>query len=369
MKKELLIIGGGYAGVTLIHKLNNQFNITLIDENDTHVEQTEIHRYLGGQISLDELTFQYRDLEKNKNLKFIHKKVDKIDFENNLVYMGDKFVKYDYIVVATGSKTFFPKQIKNLDMFMKDIKLLDVIKKFKNDFEELLVSERKNRNIVIAGAGLSGVEIAIELAQRIKEQKLQPNEMKITLVEQQKTILPGNHEYLINKTQQILDSLDVKCVHNEFITEIEEDKIILSNKEQINYDLSLFVLGVSSINIENENNIEVNIKSQYKVNEYFQIENYPNAFCIGDAAETLTPDGKYNLPTAQMANQQAQVLSCNLMNVLKNKPFVKKQLKLKGVLIDLGKNNAVGLIGNLKINGYITFKLKRFTSYLHKIKF
>lgn len=369
MKKELIIIGGGYAGTTLINKLKNEFHITLVDENEFHIEQTEIHKYLGDRISLNELTFNYENHSIHKFFKFIHNRVDKIDFDNNLIYINNNFIKYDYLVIATGSKTFFPKQIKKLDMYKKDIKLIEVIRDFKTNFDDLLKSDKKNKNIVIAGAGLSGVEIAIELAQRIKEKNIKPNEMKIILIEQQKTILPGSDDFLIKTTKIVLNDFNVECVHNEFITEIQNDKIILSNGEVITYDLSLFVLGVSSINIKNENNIEVNIKNQYIVNEYFQIGDYKNAFCIGDAAQTLTPEGKYNLPTAQMANQQAIVLSRNLKNSLRNKVFIKKQLKLKGVLIDLGRNNAVGLIGNLKLNGYIAYILKRVTSYLHKIKF
>jgi NADH dehydrogenase len=369
MKKELIIIGGGYAGTTLIHKLKNIFNITLIDENKLHLEQTEIHRYLGDKISLENLTFTYEDFSINSFFRFIHERVSKVDFKNNYIYINNSLIKYDYLVIATGSKTFFPKQIKNLNIHKKDIKLIEVIRNFKDDFNDLLKNSKKNKNIIIAGAGLSGVEIAIELAQKIKENNIKPSEIKITLVEQQKTILPESDNFLINTTKKVLNNFDVECIHNKFITEIQENKIILSNNEEINYDLSLFVLGVSSINVKNENNIDVNIKNQYIVNEYFQIDNHSNAFCIGDAAQTLTPDGKYNLPTAQMANQQALVLSSNLKKCLKNKALIKKQLKLKGVLIDLGKNNAVGLIGNLKLNGYIAYILKRFTSYLHKIKF
>lgn len=369
MKKELIIIGGGYAGTTLINKLESKFTITLIDENKYHIEQTEIHRYLGDQILLDDLIFNYENYSKKKDFNYINKTVTKLDFKNNIVFMDNESLKYDYLVISNGSKTFFPKQIKDLDFYKKDIKLLEVIKNFKNDFDSLLKIKNKKINIVIAGAGLSGVEIAIELAQKIKDNNISPNDMKITLVEQQKTILPGNNEFLIHKTKEVLNNFDVTCVHNEFISQIEENKIILSNQEEIFYDLSLFVLGVSTINIRNENNIEVNIKNQYIVNDYFQINDFSNVFCIGDAAQTLSPEGKYNLPTAQMANQQAEVLSSNLKNILKNKTFIKKELKLKGVLIDLGKNNAVALIGNLKLNGYIAFILKRFTSYLHKIKF
>ena len=369
MKKNLLIIGGGYAGIALIKGLKQSFNITLIDENQFHIHQTEIHKFLSDNIKLEELTFSYEEFAIKNSFNFIQEHVDSIDFEKNKVFCNTKTLDYDYIVLATGSKTFFPKQIKNLDFFKKDIKSLDVIKQFKNDFFNLINSNKVNQNIVIAGGGLSGVEIAIELAEKIKEKNLSAKEIKVTIVEQQKTILPGADDYLINKTKKVLDKFNIECVHGEFITEVCEDKIILSNKTEIPYNLSLFVLGVSSEKIDNRQNIDFNVKNQYVVNEYFQIENSKNAFCIGDFAQTLTPTGEYNLPTAQMANMQAKILAKNLKNLIYKKEFEKKEIKLKGVLIDLGKNNAVGAISNLKLSAYVAYILKRFTSNLHKLKF
>jgi len=369
MKKDLLIIGGGYAGTQLVSQLKNTFNITLVDENNFHIEQTEIHRYIAGKISLGELAFPYEEFAKKNLIQFVKARVDNIDFENNRVYFEDTTVSYDYVVLATGSKTFFPKQIKNLDLFKKDIKSLKVIKQFKEDFFTLLESPDNNKNIIIAGGGLSGIEIAIELAQKVKQSGLSSQDIKVTIVEQQDTILPGSHNFLIQQTKKVLDELHIECVHGEFITEVEKNKIILSNKEEINYDLSLFVLGVGSEKLNNKQNIELNIKNQYIVDDYFQINYYNNAFCIGDFAQTLTPEGKYNLPTAQLANKQASLLALNLKNLINKKDLIRKELILKGVLIDLGTNNAVGLIGNLKLSGYIAYILKRFTSYLHKSRF
>ena len=369
MKKELVVIGGGYGGLKLISKLKNDFHITLIDKNEEHIEQTEIHRYLAGKIDLDELTFLYEEFSHKRGIDFLQAEVSNINFEEKYVSYGENRIKYDHLVVSTGSNTFFPKQIQGLDQYKKDIKSLDVIKKFKSDFDQFLKDSTTKRNIMIAGGGLSGIEIAIELAEKIKNKNLE-NNIKVTIVEQQPTILPGSNEYLINKTKEVLANLGVICVHGEFITEVKEDKVVLGNKEQINYDLSLFVLGVSSISVPNEQNIEVNVKQQYVVNEYFQIEPYEDAFCIGDAAQTYTPDGKYNLPTGQMANMQAEVLAENLINSIEDKGLVKKNLMLKGVLVDLGKKDAVGLIMNkFKISGYVAYLLKRFTSYLHKTKF
>ena len=369
MKKNLIIIGGGYAGTALVKNLKNSFNITLLDKNKEHVEQTEIHRYLGGKISLNKFVFSYKSFAKKHSIEFIQTNVKHMNFETKEIFCENETFIYDYLIIATGSKTFFPKQIKNLTTYEEDIKELKTILNFKNNFENLLQPNVQNKNIIIAGAGLSGVEIAIELAQRVKKEKMNKNNIQITLIEQQKTVLPGNNNYLIKKSQSALNALQVNCVHGAFITQIHKNKIVLSNNQELSCDLSLFVLGVSSQALSNEQKIKHNIKNQYIVNEYFQIEPYKNVFCLGDAAQTTNAQGTYNLPTAQMANAQANLLSENLKNNLKNEKMKKNKLNLKGVLIDLGENAAVGLLGNLKLNGYIVYLIKRLTSYQHKVKF
>ena len=363
-RKKIVIIGGGYAGISLIYRLKKEFNITLIDETKAHVEQTEIHRYLGDKISLDELIYPYNSFI-NDHLVFINAHAKLIDFKNNRVLYDDNFVEYDYLIISTGSKTMFPKQIKNIDQCSKDIKNIETIKNFKNEFELLLNSDIISKEIVIAGAGLSGVEIAIELA--LKAKKDNPSaKINITIVEKEPNILPGSHKYLIKKTEKALDNLNIKSIHGEFIVAIKENKIVLSNKKELDFNLSLFLLGVVSEELKNEQNIELNIKNQYIVNDYFQIENFKNAFCLGDMAQTLTPKGDYNLPTAQMATAQAELLSKNIIRLERDELLVKNTLELNGVMIDIGDKSAVCMIYGFKFSGIFAYWLKRVTSFIHK---
>ncbi len=372
MKKKLFIVGGGFAGIKLCAELNKEFDITLIDEAKYHIDQIQIHRYLSSKVELEDFTFSFIKFAKLKNIKFINEKICKFDFEKKQVFSKDKTYSYDYLVISNGAKTFFPSQIKNIEKHNLDIKVLEKIIEFKKSFYKLLDSSEKKKeteqkNIVIAGGGLSGVEIAVELSEVIKQRKVK--NVQVYIIEQVKEILPNMNIFLQNRTNKALDNFKVKRIHGSFITSLEKNNMILSDKQKIPFDLCLFVLGVSTEFIENKQNIKANVKNQYIVNDYLQVDGFDDVFCLGDAAQTKDANNHYSPTCAQIALKQAKYLAQNLRNAINGKKFIKQKISLQGILIDLGGKNTIGLLLGMKISYLFAYYLKRFTSYLHKKDF
>lgn len=95
------------------------------------------------------------------------------------------------MVIATGAVSIFPKQITNILEYTKDIKNIDNIDYYRNKFQKMIHSNPKNKNIVIVGGGVSGVQIACEYAYNIKKNGLDQTNIKVTIIEGMDTILPG----------------------------------------------------------------------------------------------------------------------------------------------------------------------------------
>jgi NADH dehydrogenase len=226
--KRLVIIGGGYAGVTLVKKLKNEKNIeiTLINETPYHIVQTDIHKYLCDEISFADIAFDLEKFTKENDANFICKKVEDIDFNNKEIKMADKKLSYDILVIATGSKSFFPKQIKNIEEYAKDIKEVSNLTSFKEDFLNLVKDKRAGKNIAIVGGGLSGVEIALEFARKLKERNIPTSECSISLIEQQSNVLPNMNPFLVSNTAKACDKLEIKRFHGNFVNEVRDNKII-----------------------------------------------------------------------------------------------------------------------------------------------
>lgn len=368
IKKKLLVIGAGYAGITVVNKLNKNKNleITLINKSMYHLHQTDIHKYISGKIAFNEIAFDLNEYSKNKKINLIVSNVKDVLFnEKEVLLENDEKIKYDYLVIATGSKSFFPKQIKNIEEYAQDLKDIEVLNKNRADFLDLIDENREDKNIAIIGGGLSGVEIALEFAQVLKKRKIDEKECQISLIEQFPEILPNMNPFLVQETQKACDDLNIKRYHGAFVNEVKNKTIYLSDGVELAFDMVIFLIGVSSEKLSNDKSVEVNIKNQFIVDKYLRLENQKDVFVIGDIAQTKDENGNFVLPTAQMAKLHGKLVAKNINNRLENMPLIENKLQTKGVMIDLARNKAVGIVQSLKVKGYLAYSLKRFVSKTH----
>lgn len=367
MKKKLVIIGAGYAGINIVNKLanNSDIEITLINKTAYHLHQTDIHKYISGQSPFEEVAYDLKKFASNKNINFIEATVKDIDFDNKKVIANDKEIEYDYLTIATGSVSFFPRQIKNIEEYAQDIKDITILKEQREKFLNVINSKEKNKNIAIVGGGLSGVEIALEFAQVLKEKNIKEDECTISIIEQLPTVLPNMDPFLVDNTIKACNDLNIKQYHGAFVNEVKDDIVYLSDGRKIPFNMILLVIGVTSEKLVPEEKMEVNIKNQFIVDDYLRLENHKEVFVVGDIAQTKDKKGNYVLPTAQMAKLHAILTAKNIENSIKGKELLKNDCETKGIMVDLANKNTVGLLMGLKVKGFIAHFLKRFVSNQH----
>ena len=373
-KKKIVIVGGGYAGVSLLHKLkgNNNLELILIDKSQKHLLQTHIHKYLSGHYSKEDITFNHEKYCNENEMEFICDEVTTINYKNNyLVTRENHIVHYDYLVIATGSASFFPKQIENILEYTKDIKNIDNLDYYRSKFQQMLNSKISNQDILVVGGGISGIQIACEYAYHIKKKGLKPSDIQVTIVEGMDTILPGLDQFLISKTLQRCENLGIKIINNYFASKIKEDKIILSNEKEIKYDMLLFVIGASGNLISNDNlEIEKNQRNQLIVDDYYRINHYKNVFAVGDIVQAMDIKvNKIQAPTAQASRMQAELTAKNILNDINNINLISNNVSIKGTLIDLGGPNcAIGKLFGINVSGKIALWMKKLIYTLHSKK-
>lgn len=374
LKCKVIIIGGGYAGVSLLHKLKSEktLELVLIDKEPTHLLQTHIHKYLSGYYKKDDITFNHKHYCDINNISFICNEIININYsKNNLTTKDNKSISYDYLVIATGSISMFPKQITNVQEFTKDIKNIKNLDYYKNQFLEIIDSKPLKKNIVVVGGGVSGLQIACEYAYTLQKKGLSQHNIQVSIVEGMDTLLPGMDPFLIKKAEQRCEELGIRVIKKNFASVILKDKVILSNNQEVLYDMLLFVIGASGNLIPNNNKIVSTPRNQLVVDEFYRLNPYNNVFAIGDIVEAKDiKTNTFQAPTAQAARMQAELTARNIINDVKDLDLISNNISNKGILIDLGGPNcAIGKLFSFNLSGKLALWAKKLIYFLHSQKF
>lgn len=368
MKKIVVVVGGGYGGLRLIEKLAplNSFEITLIDKNRYHYLQTEVYKFLSGRSNICDITYNLNSFcAFFKNVKFINDEAVNIDSKRSFLICKNNRYFFDYLIIATGAIDFFPKTIKNIEKYSVSIKDLNSAFSFKQRFLKDLFEEiafSKKIEIVIGGAGLSGVELAADLKSISKDCSKdigQKNILNVTLIEASNTILPGSSKKIVEEANKRLKSLGIKIILNTPIIEVTQNEIVLKDKK-IEYDSFIFTGGIVGGDFIKNLNYPKNSKNQLIVDEYLKIDK--NIFAIGDCAQILDINGNILPSTAQIAEQSAEYVA----KIISNKTKDRFNGKIYGMFIALGKNYAVGhILNRIFLKGRLANFVKMVITYLY----
>jgi NADH dehydrogenase FAD-containing subunit len=328
-KRRLVVVGGGFAGVTLVKNLSKEFEITLIDKKPYF----EFTPGLSGVLVVKDKDSSIRfDYEKNlSKINFIVGEADSFD-NKKILLMDGKKIFFDFLVLSTGSKYSTP--VKDCDKNMPlRIEHLDLYRK--------KISE--SNIISVIGGGVVGVEIAGKLASTYKNKQ-------INLIQSQDHLIPRNNRRSQSIAENTLKKLGVKIHFKERFMGVK-DNLILTKKNKIKSDMNIFAIGIKP-NSNYVSNKYVDKGGYIVVDEYFRLNGKKNVFSIGDL--TNIKEEK----TAQVAIAHAKLLSNNLGKNLKINSIKKYKSKKNSMIISLGKN-AIFENGRFSYFGRLPYILKR----------
>ncbi|MGB5965558.1 MAG: FAD-dependent oxidoreductase [Sulfurimonadaceae bacterium] len=382
MKKQLIIIGGGYGGIRAMQGLSSvkELDIVLIDQNPYHYLQTEAYALIANAVTLTDVTVDLVALCKRyKNTRYKKAHIRDIDLITKKVKSDDEELNFDYLIIATGSRTNFPVTIAGLEKHSHGVKTLQRAFEFKQQFEyqlyERMQSEEdlfcKAFNVVICGAGLSGVEIAAEMGHYAKkfihDNRMLCEGIHIYLIASQEKVLDGMNPYFQTKAQQRLDELGVIVLYNTRIAEVKEDEVLLDNGRCVNFDFMIFAGGVKASSLAKSLGCPLNEKGQVTVHQTLQVTCHKNIYAIGDVAALVDVSGNVIPATANAAEQSAGVVVKNIKAQLKGERPQHAFIGLQGMMVTLGGSNAaVVLFNTFKVSGFLGYLLKRLITWRYK---
>ncbi|MEQ3665493.1 MULTISPECIES: NAD(P)/FAD-dependent oxidoreductase [unclassified Olleya] len=384
---RIIIIGGGFAGIALAKKLSKQeVQVVLLDKHNYHTFQPLLYQVSTGGLEPDSIAYPIRKvLGDFPNFFFRLADVSEINTEKNKVISNIGELKYDYLVVASGSKTnyFGNTSIEANSMEMKTVpQSLNLRSLILENFEDALLTSDLNErialmNFVIVGAGPTGVELAGALAEIKKGilpkdyPDLDTRLAQINLVQSGDKILKEMSPQASQKAEDFLEKLGVHVWKNVRVTGFD-GKTVTTNSD-LTFDAATVVwaAGVKGAAIKGLDSDQfVSRGNRIMVNEFNQVKGLNNVFAVGDVAQMETENTPHGHPMmAQPAIQQGRLLGDNLLKMLENKPMKPFTYKDKGSMATVGRNKAVVDLPNFKFQGVFAWFVWMFVHLFFLIGF
>lgn len=373
-RPRVLIVGGGYAGVKALKRLaqSGLCEVVLIDQHPYHYLQTEAYELIANECSMSEVSIDLVALclSYGEHVTFVKDTVREIDSERRRVVGEITGHQYDYLLLCAGSRTAFANATEGLRQYSQGVKTLRSALSFKQQFEQRLFERMESEggwcsepfNIVIGGGGLSGVEIAAEMAHFIRtfyrENTLTCDNMHIYLIIPHENVLEGMEPYLVNAAMKRLRELGVNIVSHSRITAVENHVLILGGSERICFDFMIFTGGIIASTLTSKLDLPKNKKGQLCVDPYLQV--CERVFAAGDIADLRDRRGNPIPPTAQGAEQSGDQAARNILADIAGTPKTAADLRLRGMMIALGgEYAAISLLGWIRSTGRVGYWIKR----------
>ena len=196
-KKRIVIVGGGFAGLKFVQKsLCAHYQLVLLDKNNYHQFQPLLYQVATAGLEPSAISFPLRKvLQKEENIHYRLAEVQEIIPRDNEIKTSIGFLKYDFLVLATGADTNFfgQEEVEQNALPMKSVADAILIRNtILENFEKALLQTspsemEKYLNIALVGGGPTGVELAGALAEMKKYifpkdyPELDLNKMRIVL--------------------------------------------------------------------------------------------------------------------------------------------------------------------------------------------
>jgi NADH:quinone reductase (non-electrogenic) len=385
---QVVILGGGFAGVTTAEHLEKKFrddstvSFTLISETNSWLFTPMLVEVATSGLEPTHITSPLRT--SLKRTRVLRSRVTNIDLKHRQVHLNGEGpqtrLHYDHLVLALGSVSNYPGNTAVAENALEFKTISDamcirnhVIDVFERADAELDPGCRQSLlTFVVAGGGFSGAELAgglNDFARGIIADypNLSTDDLRIILVHSRERILPELSESLANYAMQRMRERGVTFKLNARVTDARPGSITLSSAEEIPTETFVWTAGARPNPILKELPVKHDSRGAVLVDRTLAIADYGNVWALGDCASVPdTKPGKTCPPTAQAAIKEAAVLAYNIHASLLCRPLKPFCFKLLGTLCIVGYHTACAEIRGLKFSGLFAWLLWRGV-YLSKL--
>ncbi len=375
MKKHIVIVGGGFAGVNLVKKLrkSSEYQVTLVDRNNYNFFPPLLYQVSTGFLDPSSITFPFRNLFRNQeNFSFHMGSLLEINPNEKRIVLDTGELFYDYLVLATGTHTNY-FGLDNCEKHAIPMKTLEDALEMRNRLLQRLeeatrIRDKSERlpylNMVIAGGGPTGVEISGVFAElrnntiRKEFPELAGSGARIYLVNGGNELLSPMSEKSQQYTLEKLREMGVEVLLNTRVIDYDGEKVMMKDGSHIYSKNLIWATGVTGYRFKGIPDECYERGNRIRVNGTNKIEKLSGIYALGDASimtsDTHFPEGHPQL--AQVAMQQGRLLAKNFKRLAKGNSIKTFTYTDKGAMAIIGSNKAVAdLPDKIHFSGFLAW--------------
>src|SRR6187200_305063 len=417
--KRILILGGGFAGVEVLRRLQSKFQtnvgieITMVSKDNYMLFTPMLHEVASGMIETRHIVTPIRAFCNRSRFYFAI--VEDIDLKNKRVIIrssattplgntdrstiehdilelkNTRSLYYDYLVIALGSETKFfgMSDVQQNAFTMKSLNdainlrnhvvyLLEqsdqlpsndatTITTTSNTYKDL---QKRLLTFVIVGGGFAGVETAGEINDFIKDSakdyyhNIDSNNIRTIIIQSGNRLLPEMSEELAEFALQKLRNSGVEVILNTRVVGATANSVKLSNDTIIPTKTLIWSGGVSPNSLITNLTCEHDKSGRIVVDKYLEVPQFKGVYALGDCAYITDPyTGKPCPPTAQHAIREGAVVAKNIISTIADERRLDEReafnYKTKGMMASIGKRTGIGNLLGIEVQGFLAWWIWR----------
>ena len=388
VQKKVIVIGGGFAGLSAVNILGNQkgIDVTLMDRRNYHLFQPLLYQVAMAGLNPSEISIPLRHyFSRYKNVSVLLAEVNHIDLENKKIGFDNRYISYDYLLIACGAKHFYFGN-SDWEEHAPGLKTLEQATEIRRrillafELAEKEENEKKREpylTFVIVGGGPTGVEMAgaiSEMARNVLYKDYRNADLKktrVVLVEAGPRILNTFPEKLSDRAKSDLEDMGVEVIVNQRASSLSKQGLKIGNSFLYSHTI-IWAAGVKPSQLTESIDVQKSKDGRVIVKDDLSIPSYPNVFVVGDqAAFVILKEKKETLlpALAPVAIQQGRFVAKLIKNEIKKKKRSSFKYIDKGMMVTIGRSRAVVHSGPLQLTGFIAWLIWIFVHIFYLVRF
>ena len=373
-KKHVVIIGGGFAGLSCARKLakSDEVRVTLIDKNNFYQFQPLLYQLATSELGTGDVATSLRQaLQGHPNVDVKMGEVAAANARSRTVSTreGESY-EGDFLVLAAGSQAnFFGTTGAAENAFplysVDEAQRLRsrILTVFEDADRDPKLLERGALNFVIVGGGPTGTELAGALADMIRGAMMDEypdlavKKAKVYLVDHGSSLLAAFSEKAHAYAAKTLRRKGVEIRLGISVKAVAPDHVLLSDGTSIQTRTVVWAGGLMASPLAASAGLPQGHGGRIEVRPDLTVVGFPGVYALGDFANITGENGQSMPQLASVAQQCGEWAAKNILAEIAGEGRTPFQYHDKGIMAMIGRDAAVAEIGKKRheLDGPIAF--------------